>query len=167
MYKKINIEFNVHVIVERNPDMSSNKDIKTCLELIGRNDNKYAEIFNSIYTTDSSKYNIALSEAFRCFMLDTHGGIYVDCDTFPVMRFTNKLLQNRYFHGAVVKTPKAKPTAVSYFIGATAGNDVYPAHMLNRSTTQPAILVADKLWEAHSLRHKLMQKFKACQLKFG
>lgn len=92
MYKKINIEFNVHVITELNPQNSSNRDVRVCLDYISKNNNKYAEIFNYIYATDEDRYNIALSESFRCFLIDKYGGIYVDCDTFPVMRFTNKLL---------------------------------------------------------------------------
>lgn len=42
-------------------------------------------------------FNTAMSDALRFYLLDTYGGIYLDCDTFPVKPFDDRLLNMDYF----------------------------------------------------------------------
>lgn len=42
-------------------------------------------------------FNTAFSDAFRFYLVDTYGGIYVDCDTLPVKPFDTLLLKEKYF----------------------------------------------------------------------
>lgn len=56
----------------------------------------YVEHQRQIYAKDFHIVNI-LSDLLRVAFLNKYGGIYLDCDCFPVKPFDDKLLNLRYF----------------------------------------------------------------------
>ena len=102
-YKKVNPDFTINFIYEENVKNAIHPDVAACYNLILDKETKYYKIFNSTHFENKQNrsvviFNTAFSDAFRFYLLDKYGGIYLDLDTWPVKPFDDKLMQNRYFH---------------------------------------------------------------------
>ena len=161
MYKKVNRDFAIRLIYEKDPSDPKNQEVAECLELARREGTKYFGIVSRLRR--EKDFNYAFAKAFACYMLDRHGGIYVDCDTFPVRRFDDSVLGKRYFQ---CRTTSNKLTydLRSYLIGAETGQDVYPYAV---EGSKPFPLHADDLTANVRTRQYMQKKFKQCQLVFG
>ena len=97
-FKDINPSFNVELIYEKDPYRSSNKDIKYILESLNDKSTPYYELCNReyakkfYYKNDIGKLS-ALCDCLRFYLINKYGGIYLDCDTFPIKPFDNELLE--------------------------------------------------------------------------
>ena len=100
-FKNVNCTYSIEYIYERDPFNSSNKDIKICLDLINTKGTFYYKFYNRSFAKkhqfSSNGIFTRLSACLRFYLLYTYGGIYLDCDTFPIKPFDEELLNNNYF----------------------------------------------------------------------
>ena len=130
-YRRINPEFNVKLVWYKFDQFKDALDKKNILneydEILYDTANK---ILHDDFYTDLKKdlflrnafieidFCWILADVFRLALLNKFGGIYVDCDTFPIKPFDDKLLN--YGNFCIMNT-KRFPYAFlldNYFIGA-------------------------------------------------
>ena len=115
-FKDINSDFNVNFINYSIDDVLHCDDsvLRYCKDLIFKTkkgiQNKYFEYINFRL---KSKFNFIqiLSDFLRFELLYYYGGIYLDCDTFPVKKFDDNLLSMNSFSQNVLcmRNKKYKP----------------------------------------------------------
>ncbi len=100
-FKDINPDFEINFIYKESLDFKENDnidlDIKMCSKWIQNpSECPYKGIL--LYDT-SKKYNqyVILSDLLRVVVINKYGGIYLDCDTFPIKPFDDKLLNLNNF----------------------------------------------------------------------
>ena len=99
-FKKFNPDFEIEFIHESSI-YNDNKDFKECLEIL-KEKNHYSNIYNTewrartLSKTETSR-NIRFSDALRHYIINKYGGIYLDCDTYPIKPFDDKLLNYKSF----------------------------------------------------------------------
>ena len=100
-FKKINPEFKMEFLHYKTKDIDEIYFNKKIL-------NEYdKDLYNSIsetleypeYSLDHNLYKMVrkISNYFRYYLLNKYGGIYLDCDTFPIKPFDEELLNNKAF----------------------------------------------------------------------
>ena len=114
-YKDMNPDFKVDLIRYTKDEVIHTSDsvINTCKKYIDLTkkgiQNKY---FDFIKYRMESKFNYIqlLSDFIRFELLYYYGGIYLDCDTFPIKKFDDKLLNNGSFaqHVIAIRTHNHK-----------------------------------------------------------
>ena len=73
------------------------RDIIECIEWIKKPSTcKYKELIN-YDIRQNHPYNVLLSNILRVSIINKYGGIYLDCDTFPIKPFDDKLLSLNNF----------------------------------------------------------------------
>lgn len=119
-YKKVNPDFAINFIHEKNAKNAIHPDVTGCLDLVNDKKSKYYKIFNVPIFKNNFKneiiFNTAFSDALRFYLLDKYGGIYLDLDTWPIAPFDDWLLSQKYFHANVKNKDTAYPDI--YFMGA-------------------------------------------------
>ena len=83
---------------------SSNIDLGWSLTNLYRNIDRKGSFINwkykqNIDTLKIKNPNVILSDLLRFQLLHDYGGIYIDCDCFPIRSFDNKLLNRKQFFG--------------------------------------------------------------------
>lgn len=96
MFKKMNPTFSIKFIVSQSIE-STNDDIKECFNIINtQSDSVYAAWYNRPWALDNYNKNmskiIRFCDAFRLFLLNKYGGIYLDTDIIPLKPFDDKFL---------------------------------------------------------------------------
>ncbi len=106
-FKKVNPDFKVDLIRYTIKDVINCDDstLKYCRDLIFKTKkgikNKYFDFINHRIKSQFNFIQI-LSDFLRFELLYYYGGIYLDCDTFPVKPFDNKLLAMNSFSQSVL-----------------------------------------------------------------
>ena len=99
VYKNIYKDYNIEYIHEINPYNSNNLDIRDCIDQINTNNTFYHNFYNRKFAKkfliNKNGFNTRLSDCFRFYLLYKYGGIYLDCDTFPVRLFDLNVLNNK------------------------------------------------------------------------
>ena len=115
-FKDMNNDFNVDFIHYTMDDVLHCDDsvLKYCKDLIFQTKNGIRnKYFDYIKKRIESKFNFIqiLSDFLRFELLYYYGGIYLDCDTFPVKKFDEKLLSQNSFSQNVLcmRNKKYKP----------------------------------------------------------
>ena len=72
------------------------KPLKRALDRVLVNEDPYVKWQREFYGYKPSFLQL-LADIARLEVLNEHGGIYVDCDSFPIARFDDVLLSHRYF----------------------------------------------------------------------
>ena len=96
-FQDVNPDFEINFVCEHDIENTKNQDLQECIKLI--NSPTY-NIYRHMVERKFAKQNffgekgqyVGLSDAFRFYMLNKYGGIYLDLDTFPVNKFDAKLL---------------------------------------------------------------------------
>lgn len=101
-FRKANPDFTIDVRHIQDVVRSSDPDVIECSKLINDNQSKYSKIFSAPYLNGNQFikeeiFNTAFSDAFRYYLINKYGGIYLDTDTYPVKPFDDQLLSYRYF----------------------------------------------------------------------
>ena len=138
-FKKMNPDFEIYFIYKDKIEIDENdeidKSIKTCMDWIKNpSECKYKSLIN-YDIKQNFPYNVLLSNILRVYIINKYGGIYLDCDTFPIKPFDDKLLslqnfcittlspngllyKGRYFFGREVNSSSEKkmlyPTRITY-----------------------------------------------------
>lgn len=160
-FRKANPDFTIDVRHIQDVVRSSDPDVIECSKLINDNQSKYSKIFSAPYLNGNQFikeeiFNTAFSDAFRYYLINKYGGIYLDTDTYPVKPFDDQLLSYRYFQVKRTTTNNFDP----YFVGAEANVDSKPGWMLAKQKPKnlpKAVNLIDK---------KHIAKIKAATLKY-
>ena len=102
-FKQVNPDFEIMLVNEIDMEDIKNQDLKDCIQLIDSQEyNFYKHMvvrpFAKKYLYGSTAKDMTrLSDAFRFYLLNKYGGIYLDLDTFPVKAFDEQLLDNKGF----------------------------------------------------------------------
>ena len=119
-FKKFNPDFEIEFIHESSI-YNDNKDFKECLEIL-KEKNHYSNIYNTewrartLSKTETSR-NIRFSDALRHYIINKYGGIYLDCDTYPIKPFDDKLLNYKSFGVKTILSSAWKWVDI-FFMGA-------------------------------------------------
>lgn len=176
-FKKINPDFEVMLVNE--PDMSNiqNEDLKDCIRLVESEEyNIYKHMvcrpwaISNLMNTSVGRIT-ALSDAFRLYLLNKHGGIYIDIDAFPVKPFDDQLLSYagftinniKWYYDYFFMGFSKDCIDVDQFIRVPQNNgavfDVNRIHIIRYS---------ERLFRAFKFkRDKIVEKFLAGTLQFG
>lgn len=101
-FKKINPTFNIcfnHITIDM-IEHRKNQIVDRCCEyIIDAADGKYNKysIFINRYIKEKRKFCQILANVLRFELLYEYGGIYLDCDTFPIKPFDSLLLKAKSF----------------------------------------------------------------------
>jgi mannosyltransferase OCH1-like enzyme len=151
--------------------------LKDCIELVN---SKQASIYKHLTTRNWTKKNLsskvgqltALSDAFRFYLLNKYGGIYLDLDTFPVKPFDDKLLS--YENGFTVNY---RPNRYDiFFVGMNKDCVDYGLVRLPNDKNEKwfdekvhRILYYEKIWQRIYESHcqDIKCKFFNCLLQIG
>lgn len=102
-FQEVNPSFEVMAIEEPDVENTKNEDLKDCMSLINSDGNNlYKRMVNRNFakkhlSSTRTRQLTAISDAFRLYLLNKYGGIYLDLDTFPVKPFDDKLLSYKGF----------------------------------------------------------------------
>ena len=161
-FKEVNPDFKVDLIWFNDKDVEEStnhsgqisnilpeKSINNCLEL--SKNTSYVDRYKS----SLSVYKIKLSLSLRYFYLNNYGGIYLDCDTFPIKPFDDELLKNDFF------LPLLKDNQPdSFFIGK-----------IKNSKDKYTLLKTSSMFfsnlQKNPIYMNLCRKFYSCELKIG
>lgn len=121
-FKKVNSDFEIMLVYEPDMENIQNYDLKDCLSFVqSENYNFYKHMvvrpWAKKHLTSKVGHITAISDAFRFYLLNKYGGIYLDLDTFPVKPFDDKLLS--YENGFAVNHVKKR--CDYFFLGFNSG----------------------------------------------
>ena len=121
-FKKVNPDFEIMLVHEPDMENIQNQDLKDCISLVySENYNFYKHMvvrpWAKKHLVSEVGHITAISDAFRFYLLNKHGGIYLDLDAFPVKPFDDKLLS--YENGFTVN--HAKKHCDYFFLGFNSG----------------------------------------------
>lgn len=124
-FQKVNPDFEV-ILVHRttkqleniwtSESLSDTYDIalKKALKRVLLEEDSYTTWQKNFYGPNPSFLQL-LSDVARVEILNMHGGIYVDCDTFPICKFDSQLLARDFF--AVKRKSNGKYVLDNFFLG--------------------------------------------------
>jgi len=173
-FGKVNPDFEINFVRVENPKESDNLDIVECMKELEDETSKYYRIFHSPHFEkcegrNETMFNVPFSDAFRIFLLDTYGGIYLDCDTFPTKRFDDRILDMDYFQSQSKWSKNAVLPDV-YFIGVKPGHEANTHYVLrdkSRKSEMPYLMSLDDGTRITSEWKTLNSKFRQCKIIFG
>ena len=122
IFKDVNPTFKVDLIVEHDIDHTNNADLKRCRDIVYNNDindELHGKHMKSVWfnTKLKDKTIQKICDIYRFELLYKYGGIYLDCDTFPIKPFDSKLLEYNNFCCKSCYEPKNYIFNDIYFIG--------------------------------------------------
>jgi hypothetical protein len=147
-FKEVNPDFKIDLIewsindVENPKDELLKKSVDEAIKL-NRKDRKFVQSVANIY---------------RYTLLKHYGGIYLDCDTFPVKPFDDELLNHTEFDVTISWGINSFITRDVFFIGS-CNSEYLRTHPKNHVFLYPHT----ETWKYKQLR----DKFFNCTLKYG
>ena len=177
-FKKVNPSFEVMLVNQLDLGNVQNEDLKECIKLVNSdNYNIYKHMTCRPYAKEhlvgsNEKYATTLSDAFRLYLLNKYGGIYLDLDTFPVKSFDDKLLE---YNGFAIN--HAGNRCDYFFLGFNKHcvddkliRYIVPykkGQIFDYSIVHKIIYNDNTIKIFSNRRQHLVQKFLACRLDFG
>ena len=172
MYRKLNPDFEIFFINDEDIKTSNNPYVRECLEQIKDPSSKYYEIFHGKHFKGSENksdivFSTAFSDAMRFMIIDQCGGIYLDCDTFPVKKFDSDLLLKDYFQCSSKWDQFNGPDI--WFFGCKCGHQAYHNWMIQSldDDEKPFLLPACDFRIHNREEIKMNRDFRNCALEFG
>lgn len=163
-FKEVNFDFDINFIHIKDIDKTNNDDVLYVLDKIKNDkDSLYYKIYNRPWAKYSYKNIIGkysnITDCLKFYYVNKYGGIYLDCDTFPVKPFDSDLLSNDYFYG----TNQSNNNLIDYyFMGSQKGKllNIYENPELRGK------LFHINYPDTNSI-HKNKQDFYNCSLKYS
>lgn len=158
-FKKLNPDFVVKLIYEKSVDALEDKDAVDCMSLIKHvPESIYCKMYNNpqnIINRDNFRncQSVRFVDVLKFYLLDKYGGIFLDCDTFPVKPFDDILLQNEFFtcRSLIGKTDFFDDICIfdQFFIGSMPGkvSSYYKGHDARLKPNTFALLKEEALFE--------------------
>lgn len=149
------IHFSLHDIAEtynNKCDLKYSDILKQSMQYLIDKDNKYHDFISEqvhVYGKNIRAIQI-LSDIFRLELVNTYGGIYVDCDTVPLRSFDDKLLSyNKFTVTRHYDTGYLYKTNIeyidNYFIGSNGQKNGQITNLIN-DVNLISLLQTDKNW---------------------
>lgn len=180
-FKNINSDFYIHFIYKTINEIESLIDgispinnlddylLKKCGQAILNNNSYYKNTINHCKKINL-KFIQILADIYRLELLNFYGGIYLDCDTFPIKPFDNKLLLNksfivvRHFNNNFIIND-------NYFIGSQKNNNIdhilWEIYDISKTKDIFKILLTPKNWQKNITFLINKKKFFECKLQYG
>lgn len=91
-FKKMNPEWNINIVNDKNPENPTHQDVKEVVELLkdkngfyynlvySKSQNHYYDSCKNKNKNENRTFNTRLSEALRIYLTNKYGGIYLDFD---------------------------------------------------------------------------------------
>lgn len=125
-FKKLNLDFNIELV--HIPDLESTDNIdviETKNKLKDKNCLLY-RIYNSRWKISNLSHNkkcrdIWFSDVLRIHLINKYGGIYLDCDTFAIKSFDEKLLNMNCFRAMSIDIKTKSKWKDNFFMGSQKG----------------------------------------------
>ena len=122
-FKKVNSDFEIEFVHE-NSINNDNSDFKEVSDILKDKKSTYYKIWCSPFKKYNLNHstisrNIWFSDILRIHLINKYGGIYLDCDTFPVRPFDNKLLSLKCFN--IMTENRKKGYTDCFFMGSQIG----------------------------------------------
>ena len=177
-FKKVNPNFEIMLVHEPNIENIQNKDLKDCLSFIhSENYNFYKHMvvrpWAKKHLFGEVGHITAISDAFRFYLLNKYGGIYLDLDTFPVKSFDDKLLS--YKNGFTVNHVKKR--CDYFFLGFNSGcvdcgrllgyRQEYAKGQVFSNEVHKVKYPEELVSKFKSIKPHIMEKFKQGTLQYG
>lgn len=145
-FRQVNQDFNIRTYFFSDVHNTSNEDIEECIVACQRKNTFFNSWVNRLYYRDVCKCeNAKWSDALRWHLLNKYGGIYLDCDTWPVKRFDWRLVSKQSFF--VTRTTNKFFYRDSFFMGFERNfltNKFINSTYINFNTTE------NKIWESEN-----------------
>ena len=99
-FKKVNPDFKINFLKYTIDDIENlddrnvteyDEDVKRCIKYVNKRNISYTNIIKH-YVDNHRKFCQILVNILRLELLNNYGGIYLDCDTFPLKPFDNSIL---------------------------------------------------------------------------
>lgn len=140
--------------------------LKNTIEQILKHEKKYKEIIDHC-KINKLKFIQVLSDIYRLEILNYYGGIYLDCDCFPLKKFDEDLLYNnqfivqRHFNQNYIEND-------NYFIGSIMNNEKLFNIFNNKLDKNIKKIIQTEKGQYNSIKYlQLKKKFIECKLKIG
>ena len=97
-FSNANPDFNIKRYLYQDVYNTGNQDIEECIAACKRKNTFYHSWVNRLYYKNVCLCeNAKWSDVLRWYLLEKYGGIYLDCDTWPVKPFDDELLNRDSF----------------------------------------------------------------------
>ena len=123
-FKKMNDGFDTELVHIPQLFGSNNADVIEVKEKLKDVNSIYYKLYNREWKRQNLSHSrksrdIWFTDVFRVHLINKYGGIYLDCDTYPIKPFDNKLLSKRCFKtlSVDVNDRKCKWSDI-YFMGS-------------------------------------------------
>ena len=148
VFKKVNPDFNVDLIEWKIKDIENPKDelLRKSIKIAIKENRKDRKFIQSV------------ANIYRYELLHKYGGIYLDCDTFPVRPFDTELLNHRKFDVLISWSKNQFCVSDVFFIGRVS------LEILEKSKKNDVFLYPHT--ECGNYK-ELRLKFFNCTLKYG
>lgn len=125
-FKNLNKDFTIDLIHIECLETSKNIDVIETKKELENKDSKLYKIYDSKWKYDNlyTKVgkNVHFCDVFRIYIINKYGGIYLDCDTFPIRQFDDELLSHKCFSTRnYYYTKKCGPWHDIFFLGTEKG----------------------------------------------
>ena len=151
-FKEVNPDFKVDLIEWKIEDIENPKD-----ELLKRAINDALKNKN-LSCNKNKPFIVNVSDSYRYVLLKHYGGIYLDCDTFPVRPFDDSLLDHTEFDVTISWGINQFIVRDVFFIGS-CNSEYLKTHPQKKTLLFPHT----ETWKYKQLR----EKFFNCTLKYG
>ena len=161
-FKEINSDFKIDLIKYSLEDINNYEKLNdqilkdTIYSII-----KKRIIYNYGIPFDNRHLIQHICDSYRNFLIEKYGGIYLDCDTFPVKPFDNEILSKDKICYDVCLNPK-RCIRDSSFFGSVKGFFFKKCFKDYNSIGK----IYPYKFKKNSLWKKLKQKFLNCELKY-
>ena len=172
-FKNVNPDFKIDLIHESDIYNTKNKDLIRCRDLILNNvvdDYLHGNNIRCDFFKKRLRNNIIqkICDIYRKEILYKYGGIYLDCDTFPVQPFDDKLLSlNSFCCKSILEKQHNRIIPDNFFIGSIKDVKTFDTakegliQCKNRIETNHIINTNDEKF------YQMKYKFDNCLLKYG
>lgn len=116
--------------------------------------------FKWCISEDSPRHRVEMCNMVKYYLVQTHGGIYADCDLFPIRPFDEQLVSITHpFKISKTRPPSTNVTDDIFFMGCPVGMDMQ---------TETKLLPPVKMYDFSDKRYiALRDKFFSTGLQYG
>lgn len=153
-FRKVNPDFKIDLIrytveeIENYDKLQSSiydEDLKNCIHYIQTEKDKYVELIQE-YKKYGRKFIQVIANILRLILINKYGGIYLDCDTFPLKKFDNELLSNDTFCTSTYVDLQNKRKLDCFFLGCKKGIYTKNYYFKKRYETHDLYYIKSKEW---------------------
>ena len=164
-FKKVNPEFDFRFInytIEQLENINNctvceyDEDLINCINYVKNGKDKYSELISE-YKKYGRKFVQIIANILRLILINKYGGIYLDCDTFPLKPFDSELLNNEAFCTSTYTTTSQKERKCDcFFLGCKTGFYRKDYYFPKRYETHDMNYMENKeWWKRRELFYKL------------